>query len=119
MNTKQSVTKTLFGVTLAVATATSMAGAASAAVPDGTYTAQVYPPLETTMWGLPPLSAPATVRDNILDVAGMTGKLIPTGDGYRVTLSGHQLVLTSVSDDSGDYLISDRRGATLGQLITR
>ena len=44
MNTKQSVTKTLFGVTLAVATATSMAGAASAAVPDGTYTAQVYPP---------------------------------------------------------------------------
>lgn len=114
---KRIATTTLIGVTLAVAAATGTAGAASAAVPDGTYTAHVYPPVETLMWGLPPLSAPATVRDSTLNIAGMTGMLIPTYDGYRVTLStGHQLILTSVSD-SGDYLISDSRGATLGQLI--
>lgn len=117
----KKITTTLIGVTLAVAAATGTAGVAAASIPDGTYTAQVYPPLEAVTW-LPPLSAPATVRDGKLDIAGMTGSLIPTSDGYRVTLSGHQLVLTSVSDDSGDlindsYLISDSRGATLGQLI--
>ncbi len=112
----KKTTTTLIGVTLAVAVGTGTAGAAAASIPDGTYTAQVYPPLEAVTW-LPPLSAPAMVRDGKLDIAGMTGSLIPTSDGYLVTLStGHQLVLTSVSEDAG-YVISNRRGATLGQLI--
>lgn len=115
----KKITTTLVGVTLAVAAATGTTGAAAASIPDGTYTAQVYPPLEAVTW-MPPLSAPAKVRDGKLDIAGMTGSLIPTSDGYRVTLStGHRIFLTGVSEDSGDdgYMISNGRGATLGQLI--
>ena len=76
----------------AVALGTGTAAADTAGVPDGHYVAEVVNPIRPVM--LPPVaSVPVTVRDGVLSVAGLSGRLAPTDDGARTTLAGQSVVL--------------------------
>ena len=85
--------------------ATALAGAAAGAlalgtgdaaadtgVPDGRYTASIVNPV-LPLAAPPVASVPVTVRDGILTVAGLSGRLVPTDDGAKTVIAGQSVTL--------------------------
>ncbi|GAB03884.1 hypothetical protein GII30_15035 [Gordonia amarae] len=76
----------------ALALGTGTAAADTAGVPDGHYVAEIVNPVPPVT-SPPVATVPVTVRDGVLSVAGLSGRLAPTADGARTTLAGQSVGL--------------------------
>ncbi|GAB05012.1 hypothetical protein GII30_02545 [Gordonia amarae] len=86
----------------AVALGTGTAAADTAGVHDGHYTASVVNPVLPL--AAPVASVPVTVRDGVITVAGLSGRLVPTADGARTTLAGQSVGLHD--GENGTYSVT-------------
>lgn len=75
----------------AVALGTGTAAADTAGVPDGHYVASVVNPIRPAWPSV--ATVPVTVRDGVLSVAGLSGRLVPTADGARTVIAGQAVGL--------------------------
>lgn len=74
---------------LALGTGTA---AADTGVPDGAYTASIVNPVLPL--AAPVASVPVTVRDGVITVAGLSGRLTPTADGARTVIAGQAVTVS-------------------------
>ncbi|UAK37182.1 hypothetical protein K8O93_18730 [Gordonia bronchialis] len=76
----------------ALALGTGTAAADTAGVPDGHYVAEVVNPIRPAWPSV--ATVPVTVRDGVLSVAGLSGRLVPTADGARTVIAGQTVTVS-------------------------
>lgn len=116
MHAKNTASKIALVTIGAAATATALAGTASADVTAGSYTAAAYP-LAPSLWL--PLTADAAVAGDTLTIAGVpVARITPTDDGGTAVVGSQRYVFTP-GPGAGDYTISSADGTTRGWILAR